>query len=413
MTSSITISVIIPAWNNWELTQTCLKGLAATADGITLEVILVDNGSTDETPHSAPTLGTSLFGDSFKHLRLSENRGFAVACNQGAQAATGRYLLLLNNDIFFTSGWLPPLLKALQQDSKLIGVGPLLVFPENDRPRSGRVQHLGITASVGPQFRHLYEMFPHSHPVTRKRRQLQVITGAAMLMPTRLFHALGGFFEGFVNGMEDVDFCCRAIKSGGYFSVIPESCLIHLTSCTTGRFNHEQHNMTLLLTRKPGAQEDDIRLAAEDGYRPTFTPWLDLALKLSTEKQSEIEANWSAKPDPARLPELLQAEPLWDEGYALWTHHQPHNAAIAAELRAILCPSIDAYHELARTLAEAGHSEQAAKTVKKIALIRDVLKDQAFLIRHARTLHGKTRDQATRDALNAWLAVHDGTTPSA
>ena len=63
--SEIESSVIIPVFNQWELTRACLKALAATTEGKAIEVIVVDNASSDETPEACPILGERLFGKFF------------------------------------------------------------------------------------------------------------------------------------------------------------------------------------------------------------------------------------------------------------------------------------------------------------------------------------------------------------
>jgi len=77
-----------------------------------LEIIVVDNGSTDATASDLEPLGRSLFGELFRPIRLPENKGFAVASNLGAAQARAGRLLFLNNDTLVTPGWLPPLLRT-------------------------------------------------------------------------------------------------------------------------------------------------------------------------------------------------------------------------------------------------------------------------------------------------------------
>ena len=92
------VSVIIPAWNLWEMTAACLRSLAECSIGEDLEVLVVDNGSTDATTRELEPLGQRLWGADFRALRLPENLGFAKACNLGARAADGDLLFFLNND---------------------------------------------------------------------------------------------------------------------------------------------------------------------------------------------------------------------------------------------------------------------------------------------------------------------------
>ena len=131
-----------------------------------------------------------------------------------------------------------------------------------------------------------------------RRRKLKVITAAALLMPARLFQAENGFFEGFRNGMEDVDLCCRIAARGGHFSVIPESVVHHHTHGTEGRFAHESENLQLLRTRCRRPVEDLYDLILEDGFEPGFTPWLDLVVRLPEPQAAELDRRYQADPRP-------------------------------------------------------------------------------------------------------------------
>lgn len=70
-------SIIIPVYNKWNITRICLKNIAAYTPKNKIEVIVVDNASTDETEKGCPFLGKSLFGDAFHYIRNNENRNFA------------------------------------------------------------------------------------------------------------------------------------------------------------------------------------------------------------------------------------------------------------------------------------------------------------------------------------------------
>ena len=88
------VSIIIPLFNQVDFTRRCLEALAQTAGtSIPHEIILVDNGSTDATGEYLRSVGNNV-----SVIRNSSNQGFARACNQGARAAVGTYLLFLNND---------------------------------------------------------------------------------------------------------------------------------------------------------------------------------------------------------------------------------------------------------------------------------------------------------------------------
>ena len=134
-----TVSIIIPVRNQWKLTEACLRSLAEHTPQDDIQILVMDNGSTDDTSTQCAPLGAALFGSRFRHIPLGHNRNFGPACNEGAHAADADYLFFLNNDTLLTAGWLPPLLDAFARQPDLGATGPLLLYPD------GRVQHAGVT----------------------------------------------------------------------------------------------------------------------------------------------------------------------------------------------------------------------------------------------------------------------------
>lgn len=404
------VSIIIPAWNNWDLTLACLKSLHEHTHTIPYQVILVDNGSTDTTSSLGPQIGKELFADNFEYLSLPDNMGFAKACNHGAMTSKAKYLFFLNNDTTVTPGWLPPLVDAMKGNPRLAGVGPLLLFPDNTL-RSKRVQHLGIATFHGPEFTHLYEMFPASHRVVHKRRKLSIITAAALFMPRAVFKAHDGFFEGFVNGMEDVDLCNRISSQGGHFSIVPESIIHHHTSCTPGRFNKENDNLVLLRQRCKHIDETFARLVTEDGFEPAFTPWLTLIARLPDSSAAALQAQYDAHQTLEYLRTLIDKEPLWNSGYGLFiaralAEGDPVLATMTAHLRTLLCPSLAAYEEYDQLMQEHGNRELARKSQKNIHMIERLLSDRDTLMKKASHIERSTNDPLILHALNEWKATN-------
>jgi glycosyltransferase involved in cell wall biosynthesis len=113
-------SIILPIRNRAELTRRCLTQLAAVTDGVEFEVIVVDNGSTDDTA----AFLAALSGD-VQVLRNPHDVGLARACNQGAAAARGRHLVFLGQDAVPEPGWLSTLVARADADpgATPLGVG--------------------------------------------------------------------------------------------------------------------------------------------------------------------------------------------------------------------------------------------------------------------------------------------------
>ena len=404
------LSIIIPVFNQWPLTEQCLRSLREHTPGRFFEVTVVDNNSSDDTTTHCKTLGTSLFPDRFHYLPMPENLGFGRACNIGADQAKGEFLFFLNNDTILTPSWFTPLLQAFHDDSRLGIAGPLLLYPGSER-----VQHLGIAFLPGSQQEHLYEFFPADHPLAAKKRHLQAITGAAMLMRRDLFRQCDGFFPGFVNGGEDVDLCVRAARQGTYVTCIPESIIYHLASQTEGRFSHDVANAHVLHDRCATLLFPDIhRIIAEDGYELRLTPWLLPFVALS-DTHRQLYENISSSQDIDDIRKNLRIEPLWEEGYAMLATHLEHNAAwedacLTRFFQVHFAPSLGAMRQLFLTAKKAGQTQLMTETAGKIATIEGRLQDMAGLRTKAAKIYAQARkdgDEILKSVYRNWLIEND------
>ena len=234
-----TCSIVIPVWNKVELTRQCLIALASSTTNVSFEVIVVDNGSTDGTEEFV----NELKGD-IQIICNQENLGFAKACNQGARAARGKYLVFLNNDTIPQPHWLKPLVSEVEEHPEVGIVGSKLLFADES------IQHAGVVfmrSLLSPY--HIYLGAPGTLPAVNQRREFQAVTAACMLIRREVFEAVHGFDEGFINGFEDVDLCLRVREQGHQVIYQPRSVLYHLESQTPGRNDHDEHNSRLLQGR--------------------------------------------------------------------------------------------------------------------------------------------------------------------
>jgi GT2 family glycosyltransferase len=101
-------SIVIPVHNQAALTRQCLEALLGEPAAVSHETIVVDDASTDSTAELL-----SGYADRVRVISRDENGGFAAACNDGAVAAGGKYLVFLNNDTIPTAGWLDTLVAHL------------------------------------------------------------------------------------------------------------------------------------------------------------------------------------------------------------------------------------------------------------------------------------------------------------
>jgi GT2 family glycosyltransferase len=225
------LSIVIPVYNNWWLTQRCLRaleGLRGDAAAL-LETIVVDNASTDET---AEAIGGFHW---VRYLRLESNRNFAGACNAGARLAEAPLVLFLNNDAYPLGDALDPLVRVFERDEVAIAGGALFF-------EDGVTQAAGLVVLPNAHWHYSQRNLPPDlHGVTTSRDALGV-SGAAMAVRTEWFLANGGFDESFVNGFEDVDLCLRARQAGRAIAYVAAARFAHYEGASAGRFDREADN---------------------------------------------------------------------------------------------------------------------------------------------------------------------------
>lgn len=307
-------SIVIPVYNKWDLTRYCLKSIAEHTDTSKIEIIVVDNASTDATQKGCSFLGKQLFGDAFRYIRNGINRNFAGASNQGAEIARGEFIIFLNNDTEVQSGWYQPLINDFSTYPDIAATGPLLVYPD-ETPFGRTVQHLGVFISPSYSLGHLYEGIPTASPLSRKRRFFQAITGACLAIRKSLFMETGEFDERFINGFEDVDLCARLREKGYRLTVNPTAMVIHHESQTPGRHAHEEDNSRLLAEKSLYTLVPDWHVhAANDRLTLGVDDWL-LYQNMLPEKIAARLAPILEKAGMADLRELLVTHPYWRAGW--------------------------------------------------------------------------------------------------
>ena len=261
------VSIIIPVFNKIEFTRKCLETLYKNTPldnpETSFEVIVVDNGSTDETPgflREASEQYPNLY-----YIINKENLGFSRACNIGAHYARGQYVLFLNNDTEPLPNWLPPLVEILDIDETVAATGSKLLFPD------GTIQHAGVAIiddrvypdPVAP--RHIYYKHPADHPKANEMRTYKVLTAACLLVRKDVFQDVNGFDEVYWNGYEDVDLCFKIYQQGWKLVYQPHSMLIHYEKQSgIQRFIKAFENIEQLHKRWKGNIEPDIILKEDE-----------------------------------------------------------------------------------------------------------------------------------------------------
>jgi len=224
-------SVIIPAHNQCHLTQQCLRSIFATTGFRDMEILVVDNGSTDDTAQMIDQ-----WAGPVRRIDMAANHCFSKACNRGASVARGQWLLLLNNDTEVPLGWYEALNHAVSQYGADTILGCRLLYPD------GRIQHAGVMFDDDGLPVHVGKGCPADDPRWNSPRSYPAVTAAAMAVAKPVFDNLGGFDEGYANGYEDVDFCLRAIEQGVQIVCVPDIEIIHHQGMTPGRYRNDARN---------------------------------------------------------------------------------------------------------------------------------------------------------------------------
>lgn len=211
MSDSLT-SIVVLTKDRLDLTKRCVESVIRNTD-IPFEWIFVDNGSKDDTIEYLQTVQNA------KVVQNSKNKGFAAGCNQGIVAASGKYIVLLNNDTVVTPGWLLKLHMWLKRVPSIGIVGPVSNFVAPiQRVDDAVYQSLEELDAYAEKRSLLFKekgFYPHR------------LTGLCMLFPVELVNRIGGMDERFFPGnYEDDDFCIRA-RISGYTLWVAQDVFIH------------------------------------------------------------------------------------------------------------------------------------------------------------------------------------------
>lgn len=250
-------SIIIPVFNNLQYTKQCIAGLYNTLNlyDDNIEILVIDNNSTDGTDSFLKKLPNRFF----RIITNEKNTGFSIACNQGANSASGKYIVFLNNDTIALPGWLKEMIKVIEEEKNVGVVGSKLLYPD------GTIQHAGGHLAIernGPfPFEPVHFMYkkPGNLPVANRLRDCPFVTGACLLIKKDIFFEVEGFDQNYTVGCEDIDLCLKVKQKGYRVVYCPTSVLYHYESMSEGRFNHANHNMSYFTQKWAGKIKPKIK----------------------------------------------------------------------------------------------------------------------------------------------------------
>jgi GT2 family glycosyltransferase len=263
------VSVIVPTRDHGEDVDRCLSSLFAKAGYDDLEVILLDNGSTEKSSLATfarwakkePRVNVVRYDVPFNFSRIN---------NYAVTQSTGHYLLFLNNDTEAKSeGWIAAMVEQAQRPS-IGAVGALLLYPDNT------VQHAGVVIGLGGVAGHSHKHFSatsNGHANMLKAvNNYSAVTGACLMTRREVFERVGGLDEELTVAFNDIDLCLKIVEAGYRIVNLPHVQLYHFESKSRGHETTDAKQTRFL-------REIDIMLARWDTKNrpdPCYNPNLTL-----------------------------------------------------------------------------------------------------------------------------------------
>ncbi|MBP6506156.1 MAG: glycosyltransferase [Opitutaceae bacterium] len=266
------VTIVIPTKNRADLLRTCLDSVARTTPRESVQVIVVDDNSTEAESlaylASLPTR-TDLRVTVITAPDLGEGFNYSRLVNLGTAHANTPFVLHLNNDVeALTPGWLEDMAGWLTVPGVGV-VGAKLLYPD------GTINHAGIALSRADGLPHVlferepaeelgYVFLPHT------TRNVVAVTGACLLTRTALYRQLHGFDEAQLRvAYNDVDYCLRAGAAGFRSVVTPQAVLRHVGSASRGTTYAEREHLAYLA--RHGARRDPYHSEALE-FPPRHLP---------------------------------------------------------------------------------------------------------------------------------------------
>ncbi|MGO8925739.1 MAG: glycosyltransferase family 2 protein [Limisphaerales bacterium] len=250
------VSVIIVSWNAREFLLQCLDSISAQAGRYPLEVIVVDNASTDGSPEAV----ASRYPD-VRLVRNSTNLGFAKANNLGVSVSSGRYLCLVNSDVKVLPDCISRLVDYCEENPAVGMAGPRIWGGDGQLQRSCRgfpsLWNIFCCALA------LDAMFPRcklfsgywlSYWPQDSLRPVDILSGCFLLVRRQALAQVGLLDESFFMYGEDMDWCKRFWDHGWQAVFVPSAEAVHYGGASSAnapvRFFLERHRADLQYWQK-------------------------------------------------------------------------------------------------------------------------------------------------------------------
>lgn len=267
-------SIIIPTKNAVHFMERCIWSLLETVDQSIspLEIIIIDNGSTDGMQEFAKKYQSYL-----RYFKINPTANFSEMNNFGVRKSQGKFLLFLNNDTeMIQHGWLVKLHQLYGGNVGILGVKQLY-------PNQRTIYHAGMVFDWNRQPTHLYPDELKTFRGVNRTRDFQMVNGACMFMSRENFDLVHGFDDKYVFGYEDCDLCFKVRAMGKRVVYTPEVEIIHFGQGSGSRAHLDKMNSEYFFKKWNKSIQIDIeRYYKADFYRLElfYRKWRDRLEKL-------------------------------------------------------------------------------------------------------------------------------------
>ena len=221
--SDVTVSIIIPVYNQFEYTYNCIKSIVENTTDISYEIIIADDVSSDKTLDINNIIKNIIL------IRNERNLGFLLNCNNASKKARGKYLYFLNNDTNIQKNTVVKLIETFNNFEKVGLVGSKLVYPD------GRLQEAGgIFWSDASAWNYGNRANPKM-PEYNYVKEVDYVSGASMMIPKDIWEEIGGFDERYVPAYcEDSDLAFEVRRKAYKVMYQPKSLVVHFEGVSNG-----------------------------------------------------------------------------------------------------------------------------------------------------------------------------------
>ena len=225
------VSVIIVNWNVRDEVCACVEAALADDSKPSLEIIVVDNASSDGSVEALRQRFPSV-----RTVANEQNVGFASACNQAAALSRGAYLLLLNPDTRVFRGAIARLARYLDERPCVGGVGPKLLSADGSVQKSCARRFPSVHGWLFHRLQ-LTKLLPRNPYVASwemgwwdhlSEREVECLSGACLMTPRAVFQQLGGLDTSLPMYFEDMEYCLRLMRRRLSVHYLPEAEVLHL-----------------------------------------------------------------------------------------------------------------------------------------------------------------------------------------